>query len=168
MTGLLDVAEHLSDRARKESGARADAFGRSAFNRYYYASFLSVRELLAEIEPSWLATPHANFPDLLQDTVVKQVRREAKKQKRAGALTPSIASSLITQAVSATSEIVSVLRVANEARKAADYKPEIAVVFDANGFRLGDQTDAAARGWKERVDRMKGVLLGVCRKLAIV
>jgi hypothetical protein len=168
MTRLLDVAEHLSDRARKESGARADAFGRSAFNRYYYASFLSVRELLAEIEPSWSATPHANFPELLQDAVVKQVRREAKKQEKAGAISPSSASSLITKAASATSEIASVLRVANQARVAADYKPEIAVVFDGTGFELGGQTDAAARGWKARVDRMKGVLLRVCKELAIV
>lgn len=168
MTGLLEVAEHLSDRASKESGARADAFGRSAFNRYYYASFLSVRELLAEIEPSWSSTRHANFPDLLQNAVVKQVRKEARRQERAGAISRGTASSLIAQAGSATSEIASVLRVANEARKAADYTPEIPVEFDANGFRLFGQTDAAARGWKDRVDRMKGVLMHVCRELAIV
>lgn len=168
MTGLVDVAEHLSDRARKESGACADAFGRSAFNRYYYASFLSVRELLAEIEPSWSATPHANFPQLLQEAVVKQVCREAKKQEKAGAISASDARSLIRRAKTATSEIASVLSVANEARVAADYRPEIKVAFVDSGFELGGQTDAAARGWKARVDRMKGVLLGVYKELAIV
>jgi hypothetical protein len=168
MSALVEVAEHLSDQARKESGARRDAFGRSAFNRYYYASFLSVRELLVEIDSSWSTTPHANFPSLLQDALVKQVRREAKKQERAGIISPGSASSLITQAASATSEIASVLRVANAARVAADYEPEITVEFDANGFRLDGKTDATARGWKGRVDRMKGVLLHVCKELAIV
>ena len=166
--GLLDVAEHLSDQSRKESGARRDAFARSAFNRYYYASFLSVRELLAEIDPSWSGAPHANFPALLEGSLVQLVRKEAKKQSKAGAISPGNASTFVTQATSATSEIASVLHVAYVARVAADYSPEIAVVFDANGFRLGNETHAAARGWKGRVDSRKGILLHVCRQLAIV
>ena len=37
-----------------------DLFGRSAFNRYYYAVFLLTREMLGEFKASWKKTMHAN------------------------------------------------------------------------------------------------------------
>lgn len=168
MTGLLDVAEHLSEKARKEVGARADAFGRSAFNRYYYASFLSVRELLAEIAPDLAKRRHAELPSLLQKDVLSEVRKAANNSAKSGAITLCQSKSFVHQAASATSEIANVLHVANQARKIADYNPQIAVEFDFNGFSLEGQTDAAAREWKGRIDRMRGVLLNVFRELAIV
>lgn len=42
-----------------------DLFGRSAFNRYYYAAFLVTREMLGELQNSWKATPHRQIPILL-------------------------------------------------------------------------------------------------------
>ena len=64
MAGLRSVAEHLSTHAKVlgSGDAEADAFGRSAFNRHYYATFLTVRELLVAIDIAWAKTPHAEIP----------------------------------------------------------------------------------------------------------
>ena len=67
MSLLPCVADHLSKAARTTVGGEADAFGRSAFNRYYYAAFLSTRELLSMIERSWSGVPHSNIPALLEN-----------------------------------------------------------------------------------------------------
>lgn len=52
MSSLPSVADHLSQIAKSRHADEADAFGRTAFNRYYYAAFLSTRELLMQIERS--------------------------------------------------------------------------------------------------------------------
>lgn len=168
MTALFDVAQHLSVHAKKETGTPADAFGRSAFNRYYYGSYLSARELLAQIDTSWSRTGHSAIPALLEGALLKQVRDAARKQQQAGVWTATHASTRVRHATSAVSEIASILRVAYAVRVVADYEPQSAVEFDANGFRLSGHTDAEARHWEQRVDQMKGVLLGVCKELAIV
>jgi len=41
MTSLLGVANHLSVAAKAKTGDDADAFGRTAFNRYYWLYALS-------------------------------------------------------------------------------------------------------------------------------
>jgi hypothetical protein len=79
MSFLPSVADHLSKAARNAGGGEADAFGRSAFNRYYYAAFLSTRELLATIERSWKGVPHSNIPDLLENDLRTRFQREMKR-----------------------------------------------------------------------------------------
>ena len=165
MSGLFDVAEHLSSRAKLLAGDEADAFGRSAFNRYYYASFLTVRDLLVILDASWAKERHANIPMLLEGTLIKRVKALAKRQEAAGALSEARRRVLIKQAMSAVGEIASILREAYAVRVAADYEPTHTVVFDVSGFRLVEHSDAEARNWKARVEQRKGVLLRISKEL---
>jgi hypothetical protein len=82
MTGMHQVAEHLSLQARAMTGNDADAFGRSAFNRYYYATYLSVRELLASLDSSWETQRHSAIPDPDEDRIGRGVVKLKRKGKR--------------------------------------------------------------------------------------
>lgn len=168
MPGLHQVAEHLSLQARTLTGDDADAFGRSAFNRYYYAAYLSVRELLASLDTSWEASPHSAIPDLLEITVMRQVRDQAKRMSTSGLITIARHHSLAKQAGQASSDIASILRAAYGVRVVADYRPEQRVAFDRLEFRLAQHTHAEARNWKTRVDRAKKVLMSISKELGIV
>jgi hypothetical protein len=60
---MIVVAKRLSEIALNEvSETDADAFGRSAFNRYYYASYLITRDMLRQLDPSWTRTGHSKIP----------------------------------------------------------------------------------------------------------
>jgi len=168
MAGLYRVAEHLSARARALVGEDADAFGRSALNRYYYATYLTVRDLLAQIDGAWEKEAHKNIPALLEGAVLKRIKNTARQLWKRGALEESRERTLIAQANAASSAIASVLRSAYAVRVAADYEPSHKVVFDSAGFRLVEHTDAEARNWTTRVERQKGILMSVSKELGIV
>jgi len=168
MPGMHQVAEHLSLQARALTGDDADAFGRSAFNRYYYATYLSVRELLASLDSSWETQPHSAIPNLLETTVMRLVRDQAKRMSKSGLLTEAKQHSLAKQAGRASSDIASVLRVAYGVRVVADYRPDQRVGFQHAEFRLAEHSQTEARKWKMRVDRSKGVLMNISKELGIV
>lgn len=168
MAGLQGVAEHLSIRAKALVGDDADAFGRSAFNRYYYATFLTVRDLLVTIDAVWSKVRHANLPGVLEKDLVKRIKDTAKRQRKAGALSDNRERILVKQALSAASEIASVLRSAYNVRVAADYEPSHSVVFNNAGFQLVQHSDGEARNWKARVEREKGILINISRELGLV
>lgn len=68
------VGEKLSDWAvaEKDDG-HVDLFGRSAFNRYYYSTFLITRELLRSLDPKWGTAAHKNIPEILRDSLKKKL-----------------------------------------------------------------------------------------------
>ena len=48
------VGHHLQQEAiRRTSDAEKDVFGRSSYNRYYYAAFLTARSLFVSLDPGW-------------------------------------------------------------------------------------------------------------------
>ncbi len=71
------VGKHLSEFALSIRGTSPDdgLFARSAFNRYYYATFLASRRLLIETTGT-VGLPHKALPEYLigqfQKTVIKQ------------------------------------------------------------------------------------------------
>ena len=58
----------------------------TAFNRYYYAAFLTTRDLLIQIDKGWSRTSHANIPELLEADLLKRVRASVKKLETKGLL----------------------------------------------------------------------------------
>jgi hypothetical protein len=153
---MHEVGDYLRDKA---IATNADLFGRSAFNRYYYAAYLSARELLQELNPKWAATPHKAIPDLLEGIVVDQLKAIAKRQGQHGT---------VTSAYKAASEIANVLRTAYAVRVVADYRPNNRVDFSNGTFKLVDHSVAEAASWVRRVDGPKGTLLRLYRSLGIV
>lgn len=168
MSLLPIVAKHLSDTARIKAGEEADAFGRTAFNRYYYAAFLSTRELLLQIDSSWAHAPHRNIPDLLERDLVKRLRTALKALQAKGLVTEGKAKRLINQTHAAGGDMASILRIAYKVRITADYIPEEKVHFEPGTFRLATHTESEAREWLRRINRKKGVLLNISKEVGLV
>lgn len=168
MNFLPRVAEHLCKAARSSNSGEADAFGRSAFNRYYYAAYLSTRDLLAVIDGAWSRTPHSNIPGILEDDLRKRFQRNLKRLQDKGLISEGKAKSLASQVGAAGSEIASVLRVAYTVRVTADYIPEEKVIFEPTTFQLATHTEAEAKNWLKRVDRNKGIVLNAAREIGLV
>ena len=69
------VAHHLQTHALALSDpTERDLYGRSSYNRYYYAAFLSARQVLAGLRPEWGRIAHATYPELLTGEVVKVLK----------------------------------------------------------------------------------------------
>lgn len=168
MNFLPSVADHLSKTARSLSAGEADAYGRSAFNRYYYAAFLSTRELLSNIDLSWSGMQHSNIPPFLERDLLKRFQRDLKRLQAKGLLAEGKAKSLGSQVGSAGGEIASILRIAYTVRVTADYQPEEKVIFEPTTFRLATHTEAEAKNWLQRIDRNKGIVLNVAREIGLV
>lgn len=170
MAGLQSVAEHLSLHAKGlgAGDADADAFGRSAFNRHYYATFLTVRELLVTIDIAWAKTPHAEIPDRVEKNLVARIKEATKRQIRSGALVAGRGGAIVGQSISAATEIASVLKSAYTVRVAADYEPSHKVVFGAAGFELDSCSIGEACSWYGRVEREKWKLIAISKELGLV
>ncbi|MBF4281092.1 hypothetical protein EAY27_28865, partial [Vibrio anguillarum] len=64
----------------------SDLLGRSAFNRYYYAAFLTTRETLGYMQSNWKGTAHAEIPNLLEKGLRKPAKAALRQQIKAGLL----------------------------------------------------------------------------------
>jgi uncharacterized protein (UPF0332 family) len=168
MSSLPSVADHLSREAKSRHADEADAFGRTAFNRYYYAAFLSTRELLMQISASWSGGAHSSIPDLLEGALLKRLRTELKQQRTKGLVAEGKANSLLSEAGAAAGDMASILRMAYKVRVAADYEPEEKVTFRRGTFVLATHTEAEAKQWLVRIDRSKGIILRVAKEVGLV
>lgn len=170
MAGLQSVAEHLSLHARGlgAGDVDVDAFGRSAFNRHYYATFLTVRDLLVTIDAAWAKTPHAEIPNRIEKNLVARIKDAAKKQVRSGVLVAGRSSAIVGQSISAATEIASVLKSAYNIRVAADYEPSHKVVFGSTGLELDSCSIGEASSWYGRVEREKWKLIAISKELGLV
>ena len=81
---MQEVAHHLQIHAHGLAGPQKDAFARSAYNRYYYGCFLSLRSTFAEMNSQWEKTPHKSYPDLLNGTISKKLKSERARASRNG------------------------------------------------------------------------------------
>ena len=145
----------------------ADAFGRSAFNRYYYASYLITREMLNDLDTGWTRTPHASIPELLQKTIVAKIRKELKQKQRSGLLTTADAVRFRVSANNAISELSNILKIAYSIRVIADYEPETKIIRSGRNIELADETLQGAKNWTRRVLRYTKSILNVWRQLGI-
>jgi len=168
MSSLPIVADHLCHAAKTKPADEADAFGRTAFNRYYYAAYLSTRDLLIQIDRSWARSPHGNIPEILEIDLIKRLRMALRPLQAKGLVAEGKAKSLVSQAGSAGGEMASILRIAYKVRITADYMPEEKVIFEPATFRLATHTEAEAKQWLLRIDRAKGILLNVAKEVGLV
>jgi len=162
------VADKLKEIAlASETAHEIDQYGRSAFNRYYYAVYLVVRRTLMNINPSWAQSPHKNIPDILTGPMYAHARDTALRLERAGQLSQQKKSNLIRSIKINAEELSKVLQTANEARVLADYSPEETVRRVANNLELNRYTIASAQAWPERAERNAGQLAAKWRELGL-
>jgi hypothetical protein len=145
----------------------ADAFGRSAFNRYYYASYLITRHMLMQIDPSWARQGHKTVPEILTTPLAGKARKEVRKAEKAGLLERAEAAGLRDTLNVAVSELSTLLRVAYNVRIIADYEPETKAVKHKNTMLLADESLVRAQNWPNRASAHAKCILRVWRQLGI-
>ncbi|MTI99752.1 MAG: hypothetical protein FH752_14145 [Marinobacter adhaerens] len=132
--------------------AEKDLFGRSAFNRYYYAVFLSTRVMLGEFKASWRGTMHASIPDLLRTSVRKEVAKTSKAAARKGLISEAESSQIIQQHNVSVRALAGLLEDAYQVRIIADYEPEIVVHQERDVLSLDSHKLTSAKTWPDRAE----------------
>lgn len=142
------VARYLVSEAQRNTlPADRDQFGRSAFNRYYYAAFLLVRTELKPIVGSWPNT-HAGIPLWLRGAILKELNRGVRQADKAddGEL-----KHLCESAKAAALDLSKLMEHGYSVRVVADYDPETPVEFGGQGdFQLNTVKVAEAQAWPHR------------------
>ncbi len=145
----------------KGSKADFDLFGRSAYNRYYYAMFLLVRDMLAIMNQDWTSVPHKAIPELLNGTVVQRLKRAGKQATKIG---DGDANKLCSQAVSAAIGLADLMKEGYASRITADYNPSIPVVLSGSDrFTLNSVSINVAHDWPNRTRQLTPKILRAWR-----
>lgn len=162
------VAEKLAEIAMSEkTEINADLFGRSAFNRYYYSSYLQVRDMLGHIDKAWAHSSHKSIPDILTGSFSKLIKKTTKDQYKVGLLNLTDSEQYKTRAIKASAEIADILITAYSIRIDADYFPDKKIKIEKGTLYLSNQSLSCAKNWLSRVSFLKGEVLHVCRQLGI-
>lgn len=137
-----------------------DLFSRSAFNRYYYSTFLTVRIALARIDSRWAKIEHATIPPLLKGQVVERLRKANRKLEQAKVL-DGTTRRLYSEARTAAHELSWSMDFAREVRRVADYEPQEKTTRNSDGAKLANCTTAEAKRWQQRAEIRTGAILRV-------
>jgi hypothetical protein len=150
------VAEHLADQAMlaSDKGER-DVFGRSAYNRYYYSTFLLVRESLRRMqvlkEQDDIA--HASIPQMFDGSIRGRLN---KSRSHAEKIQDRESVKIFSDALSAARNLAFLMNEARGIRTAADYHPEVGVIFSQQGFQLMSMEIDKARNWPNKAKAFLG------------
>jgi hypothetical protein len=149
-----NVAHHLQQQAvqQRTNLVQADVFGRSAFNRYYYATFIRTRKLFASLNPAWKQLPHKDYPAVLRG----QIRKHFKDaQRKAAKIGDNELVSACSKAASYSSELADIFLTSNTIRVVADYDPDELIKFiDDARFSLRGVKITTAHEWLSKADSL--------------
>jgi hypothetical protein len=163
---MIVVANKLSELALQRNNTDFDVFGRSAFNRYYYASYLITREMLGQLEPAWARTPHKGIPDLLNQTIAKKIRNAAQQQS-GKLISMHDAKQIRIDANVSVGDLATLLTSAYTVRCIADYDPDQRIHIANSSFTLFSHTNHEASQWPKRATIHSKTILRIWRNLAI-
>ena len=136
----------------QKEGDQADLFGRSAFNRYYYAAFLITREMLGQFEQKWEKTPHKKIPELLTNTLKKSVDESVRGSFKAGVITESQKSKILSSNNESLCNLATILDEAYRVRIIADYEPEVRITQNQKVIALDNHTLTTAKTWAAKAN----------------
>ena len=163
------VAAALALQAMKSADKREfDLFGRSAFNRFYYDAYLSVRETLRLMDAGWAEQSHKQIPELLRGAVVKRIKNAAKVATESSQISIPESQRLVARASSSAAALADLLRMAYRVRVVADYKIEMPVLREGQVARLDGCTLESAKHWGDKTRIHSSAILGVCESLGLV
>ncbi len=157
---MEQVALHLEDEAlRRES----DEFGRSAFNRYYYAAYLRIQRSLRSERAHWANHGHSKLPRILRDEVIKELKASFERGKKTG---DQEMARLCSDAISAAKGLASLLEEGYATRVTADYFPDIPIDFlSKNEFKLNAITVSHAHSWPPKASGFVATLERAWRQI---
>ncbi|EOY5423051.1 hypothetical protein I6M88_20300 [Citrobacter sedlakii] len=174
MTVLHLVADHLVKQAnatRRKGEVHtilADAYGRSAFNRYYYACFLNIREFVSTIDSNWGKVKHAEVPTLLRVSVNRKIEIELQKSERIGDLTLGEYRSKKSLLRTSLENMASTMALAYTIRGVVDYEPEIEMIFGDGSFSINKMSVASAKGWLQTINSEKSKVVKIMKEVGFV
>lgn len=152
---------------REHNDNDADAFGRSAFNRYYYSSYLITRDMLKSLNPEWAKASHGNIPTILTEAITSRVRQAIKIAERARLIDPRTSSTSRQSLNVAVAELSNLLSMAYSIRVTADYEPEFRVVRAGNSMELNNCSLESAKSWPDKAALLSKTILKVWYELGI-
>lgn len=158
------VAHYLQTEAvNRVVVAEKDLFGRSSYNRYYYATFLLVRELLRALDPRWGELPHADYPKILTGSIKDTLKKGGVRARKASDWDLS---DHCKQAMAAASELAKLMAQGSATRVTADYHPEIPVQFNpGERFTLNSIDITVAHQWPPRARVLTAVIASTWRQI---
>jgi len=145
-----------------------DLFSRSAFNRYYYSAFLSVRSVLKTLDPAWATPSRQSMPAVLKGEVLNRLKRHVRTAQKTGQISHTKGNQLVRTAGTAASELSNLLVSARETRRLADYEPETRVMRAGSTTTLGQWTLDAARNWERRVEAQSKTIMKIYADVGII
>lgn len=161
---MIRVAQYLTERALATTlEDETNLFGRSAFNRFYYATFLTVRETLVTIDPSWAEPTHKQVPEILRGALVKRIKNQLNK----GLLEPRETEQVKSLAMKYASDLANTLQTAYLIRIQADYKPEQRATRKGGSIHLYGLKTGDAAGWHQDAVRFSTALLNIAKKVGL-
>lgn len=166
---MIIVGDHLAESALTQSNnSNSDLFARSAFNRYYYAVYLTVKERISKINPVWGNIPHKSLPELLTGKVTKFIKNDIKKKIKQGVFSPYEGESLKQKVVHSANELSNLLFDANRIRVIADYEPDVKVILKGSTFILDGEKISEAKRWKNIAEIHTNSIMKAYRDVGII
>jgi uncharacterized protein (UPF0332 family) len=157
------VGKYLEEEAlRRSSADEIDLFGRSAFNRYYYATYWIVRSCLVEIDPTW-ELKHKSVPELLEGQVRKKLNNELKKAERLNIQGGKLRNRIYTS----TAGLAQLMRHAYSKRVEADYTASSKVTKIDQTLYMGNEKSSSAFHWPSQAKTFTDDLLNVSKQLGL-
>ncbi len=146
---MEEVGNYLQREAiQRTDPHQRDLFGRSAFNRFYYATFIPLSNALAKMKPEWGGLPHKNVPTVLRESVIKGLKEGSKRANRVGDYDTV---SVCSRAIDYCHQLADLMESGYAIRVTADYNSAVPVDFTlGTDFRLASVPVSAAKQWPGR------------------
>lgn len=161
---MEEVAIHLQQEAtRRHDPRHRDVFGRSAFNRYYYATFIPISRALASLKDEWNELPHGSVPEVIRGSVIRALKSGKQRANRLGDYATVTS---CDRAIAFCHELADIMETGYAVRVTADYHSEVPVDFSSGvDFRLNTVSVSIARQWPSRAAACSEVLTQTWRQI---
>lgn len=160
MPNNLDtVAGELSRLSGKKP--EADAYARSAFNRYYYSTFLELREMFIVLDEKWAKTPHGTYPGHLKGAMLRKLKKRASTLRDVRDFDNA---KIFESACHGIPELAKIMEKGYDLRVIADYQPEVEINFsNKTDFTLNDIAISEAKSWPDRARKLSKIIISAWR-----
>lgn len=160
---MEDVGHHLQRETLTRPSDERDSFGRSAFNRFYYAAFLPVSRTLRSLRPEWAGIPHKDIPELLRGKILTALKKGQRQANRVG---DRDTAAECARAITLCHELAGIMRTGYAVRVTADYQEDVAVDFSAGvDFRLATVSVSTAKQWPRRATAFAQTIQSVWKQI---
>lgn len=150
---MQKVAELLSREVHSRNSLNEkDLFARSAINRYYYACYRVVWDLLKTVYPNKKVPGHSNLPIKIHSGLYKLISKSLSDAEKRGVMRHSEVAKRRNQVRQSTKELSDILTLSYGVRCIADYEPDKKVVVTGSKVALGETTLHAAAQWLRRTE----------------